>query len=272
MKLMIAGDTHGNFLHLLDLIVCAQQNDIDYILQLGDFGYWEHTENGKVFLDELSTALVKANVYLDFIDGNHENLPMLWETYGNKFTQVRPNLHYRPRGGTWYIDGLPVMGLGGAFSIDARWRREVMAKGKEECWWPEEELTDFEVKAATVAGGVASPVILFTHDAPDGAPISQLSSVNISNTLQARSQDNRIRVRKVMDSIKPDVLFHGHFHTRIDYELGPVLCHGLGCDTDGMAMRGERVRSLSEDRKLINRGLDLFEESYVIIETQDYMR
>lgn len=267
MKIMIAGDTHGNFLHLMDLIEEAESHEIKTIMQLGDFGYWEHTPEGLFFLEELNHQLMKRSITLHWLCGNHDNHPMLWDTYGHRsVNMVRQNIIYHARGGTCFLDQTPVMTLGGAFSIDVDQRRKWMKQGTPECWWETEMLTEDQVADALVAGTVCPPVIMFTHDAPEGAPINKLANLRLSAILEAKSQENRIKVRRVVDALEPQYLFHGHFHTRLEYDLrtsdGHVVeCLSLGSDPDG---RGRNVRSLTGE--LNDKGQVLFEESYEILD------
>ena len=42
MRILLAGDTHGNTTHVRYLIDVAVDQGCDRIFQLGDFGAWEH--------------------------------------------------------------------------------------------------------------------------------------------------------------------------------------------------------------------------------------
>ena len=268
MEVLVSGDTHGNFYHICDLIKVAMMREITTIIVPGDFGYWEHVPEGVEFLDTLQAVLESMSIELIFLDGNHDNHPMLWERYGTMgpHVPVRRNIFYEPRGQAVTVAGVPMQFVGGAFSVDKTWRVQEMAKGEPEMWWKEEELTENQVTMACLAAGLTSPRVMFTHDAPDGCPMSQLSSMSLPPVVEARSQDNRIRIREIMEAAQPDHLFHGHFHRRVDYELrlssGKIVyCHCIGADPDSM-----HIAVRDAEGELTGRGRKLFDDSYVILD------
>lgn len=267
-KALICGDTHGNFYHLRDLVDVARANEVETIFQPGDFGFWEHTPEGVDFLDGLQDYLYEHGVKLIFIDGNHDNHPLLWSTYGNTVhTIVRPYIWYEPRGQTFTFGDSVIQTVGGAFSIDARWRRQEMKKGAPASWWAEEELTTDQVNEAVVAATVNPPDVMITHDAPHGCPMGELATITLPPVLAARSKDNRMRVREIAEAAQPDHLYHGHFHVRLDYDLrlssGKIVeCHSLGADTDMLSRKLVR----SQDSMLTKKGERIFENSYMIVD------
>ena len=231
---MFVGDIHGDIDHWLRLVEVAKDHHIDVIVQVGDFGYWEHTKEGSHYLTVLNKIL-PCDLY--FIDGNHDNHPLLWEKYrlnqAGPFMTVRSNIYYIQRGAAWTWGGVAFMGMGGAFSVDYEWRiRTQEAKGIE-LWWATEEIRTQDMYAAETSTAFVSPDILITHDAPDGAPIDRLAGIaNLREDLEARSKVNRDKVKTLVQMTKPRVLIHGHFHTRLDYTLdyADAHCVSLGCE------------------------------------------
>lgn len=261
---LVAGDTHGNFYHLRDLVEGAVSLRVQTIIVTGDFGYWEHTPEGIVFLDALSELLQENSIELLFLDGNHENHPLLWRLYKEK---VRPGIYYQRRGQTRVLNDTPVQFVGGAFSIDIKDRLAQMANGAPDSWWETETLSDDDVNNAIMAATILPPEVMFTHDAPDGCPMDRLGSSSIPFHLQERSRDNRYKLREIVEAAQPDVLVHGHYHRRIDYELtlstGKVVqCHALGCDVDSMT----RAVVRDADGILTGKGRGMLKDSFIALD------
>lgn len=221
MKIMIAGDTHGDLGHLKQLADHARESKIGMIIQLGDFGFWEHTAAGRKFMSKLQKSLEKFDVVVSFIDGNHDNHRLLWDTYGESgpHVRVRDNIWYEPRGATFELGGITFQTVGGAFSPDVGYRVTAMRAGAEEMWWPEEELTDDQVSEAVVSARASKPKVMLTHDAPDGCPMELLASGALPPHLEERSRDNQLRLRQIVDAAQPDYLLHGHYHVAVRYDL-----------------------------------------------------
>ena len=104
-RLLLAGDTHGNSSWVSELCRLAETNECDAILQLGDFGYWPHTEWGQQFLAQASIDSKKAGLSgLYFIDGNHENhdaLADIRSEHPEGMPAVADNVYWIPRGHRW---------------------------------------------------------------------------------------------------------------------------------------------------------------------------
>jgi len=230
--IMVLGDTHGNIDAASGAVFRAQAKDIKTIVQVGDFGYWEHYDHG-AFLDQLSSACKRAGVNFFWIDGNHDNHPMLWKKYTEKtkdgFIKVREHLFYIPRGHVWEWDGLKMMGVGGAYSIDKDWRIQKQGgHDTEQLWWSTEMLTEEEIEFAKSRGKVD---ILFTHDCPTSfenhAPWMHKSDFN--------SSWHRRQMNEIGTTAQPAYWFHGHMHhfVRYDHRTGGdsyAKVIGLACD------------------------------------------
>jgi len=143
--IIVAGDWHGNISWASSVLREAQAEDIDTIVQVGDFGYWEHTPDGVYYLDKLSENAVLRGVRVVWVDGNHENHTMLREKYADAeksdegFWKIRENMWYTPRANVWEWYGQRIMSLGGAYSIDKHHRRLGTSYWAEEMITPEEE-------------------------------------------------------------------------------------------------------------------------------------
>jgi predicted phosphodiesterase len=213
MRLLIAGDTHGNLPHLRrELIPAAHENCADAIVQVGDFGY---TWPGRPERFELlHAALDEANLPLYWLDGNHDNYTDLKDR--GIFDSDRPEpmtdrITYLPRSATWDWDGVKFMSLGGAISIDKARRLRGLS------WWPEESLSYAQVERAMDVGKVD---VLLTHDAPTGVrPLQKYldlesSRLGVGYKIDAESTAHREALRAVCNETQPELLIHGHYHHR----------------------------------------------------------
>jgi hypothetical protein len=265
MKLLVAGDTHGDPQHTIYLYEQALMNECAGIFQVGDYGYWEHLEGGAAYLDMCSEVGAANDLDLWWIDGNHENHTMLRALYGpggsqykptpEGFWEIRPRVYYVPRGTRWNWDGVELMGLGGAYSIDKAYR--LKEEEKEQVyidqhvgytltrkwrdidlahrrwghtrWWPEEEISDAELNYALRDQRPLD--ILFTHDKPRSTnPHPRFTGIDACNP-------NQDKIQAVMRALTPSLVVHGHLHfhyaedVRVsDTQISTVI--GLDCNPD----------------------------------------
>ena len=224
-EIMVAGDWHGNFSWASRCLRVAQDNAIDLILQVGDFGYWEHIPEGKYYLDKLSENAVLRGVNVVWLDGNHENHTVLREKYGDVvsdegFWKIRENVWYSPRANAWNWWGKRLATVGGAVSIDKEYR--VLGKS----WWAEEMLNSNEMRAAMEIGKVD---YLFTHDGPENFPAPLWK-------LDETSAFSRSLYTKIGQAVRPSKWFHGHYHRRLTY---PFPRYDSFCEVECLDMDGE---------------------------------
>lgn len=226
MKITFAGDWHGEADQALLVLKYAFQTHSFVIYQAGDFGIWDGDE---AFLSSLDTALGWYNQTLYFVDGNHENFDRLYGYPIDEDTGLRPirdNIYHIPRGWYGFIDplqdgklsldnphgvGISFLGLGGAYSVDQKWRKP----GRS--WWPQEVVTDEEISHA-VSKGRAD--VLLMHDCPAPAPLLAVDDPFL--VIQAtkffgveaidKANEHRSRLTPVLHSAQPLLLVHGHYH------------------------------------------------------------
>lgn len=231
MRILVAGDWHGNTNFALNIIEHAQTFDCEAVFQVGDFGFWEHTKAGLWFMDQLELGAAKANMPIYWIDGNHENHALLRKKYMkgqvDQFVEIRPHVLYCPRGHTWEWDDVKFMGFGGAYSID----KNVRTPGTS--WWPEEVGTQDEIDHAATKGTVD---VLFTHDAPTGSDVLGFMRSAGYGTFPeiAEAQKSRWVVRDVVENAQPELLIHGHYHFpyKQEFKYNNGQCRIIGLDAD----------------------------------------
>jgi Icc-related predicted phosphoesterase len=222
MKILFSGDTHCDLPFALSVVDKAVKENCEKIIVCGDFGLWEHKKHGLEFTTKLSEALVKNNIDLLFVDGNHENFNLLQlyhnESDGSGIAQIKPNIKHISRGTVFEIDNLTFMGFGGSFSIDRTHRK------LNESYWPQEEITDDDYNRALDIAGNTEIDILITHD----GPINPLSSAGIGNEKDIpQAAIQRQYIADLVKVIQPTALFHGHYHIAAKYFYDETECFCL---------------------------------------------
>lgn len=205
-KISFAGDWHGNERYARKQIMSMHVRGVKVIVHVGDFAY----SLNKHYLDALQSSLTVADMYIVWVDGNHENFHVLY-TYPivDGVRPVRSRIIHLPRGYRWEWNGKKFLALGGAHSIDKLQRTPGAS------WWPEEHITYEEAELAS-QGGHAD--IMVTHDCPRNFVIKGIddrkddgywpsSMINASN-------HHREVLQSVVDRVKPTRLVCGHYHRR----------------------------------------------------------
>jgi len=239
-RLLICGDLHGDeraFLHALDAARFAR---CEAILQLGDFGIWAHTRVGRRFLERASAELEEAGIPLVFVDGNHENFDTLhrWKMYAAKagpFINPCPGIFYAPRGCSWVWSGVRLLACGGAASVDRDQR--LLEEGRDaprSLWWPEEVITEDDIRRCAEAGHVD---ICVFHDTLSCALPPGMQALD-----DPFIHGNQAAVERIALAAQPRLILHGHYHrahrTTIDLAYGPVEVRGYDCNLAPGSMWG----------------------------------
>lgn len=237
-RIVVAGDWHGNAEwaeHVIKIsaVELADENP-RIILVLGDFGVWPGAA-GAEYLHRVSTALIAADCYLWFVDGNHEAFPILNERveYERRFLldscgspEISPRVSWLQRGSRWMWHSRQWLALGGAVSLD----RAIREEGRD--WWPEEEITA-EQAASVIGDGPAD--VMVTHDCPARVVHSFPPPPRFWDLADlARNDAHRERLQEVVSAVRPRWLLHGHLHRAYqrvcDLGYGEVEVTGLDCD------------------------------------------
>lgn len=205
-----AGDWHGNYPEAINVTTKAEQLGCKVILHVGDFGIWHHDD---IFLNKLNKKLEKYDMYLYFVDGNHENFDKLYEIplEEDGTRKIRSRIHHLPRGYRWEWAGVSFLAVGGAASIDKDYRRKGVS------WWSQEIITEDDVEKAIEGGKVD---VLVSHDSPEGAPnlvvddvIGQMKAHRYwGEKVMTYCYKNRKMLAKVTNVTTPNLIFHGHYH------------------------------------------------------------
>jgi len=203
MKLVF-GDIHGEFASL-NKILNKKRDTTDLILQCGDWGYWPKF-HGTTYVDRATGKVKIENNYnvkngrtkIYFCDGNHEDHESLNKLETN---EIIPNVFYMKRGTTLTLDdGRVVLFIGGAYSIDKKYR----TPGYD--WFPEEAITQQDI-----------------YNLPDmkiDIVISHTCPREFYNKLKFRNNFVALKVNDssmdalsyVLNKYKPPLWYFAHFH------------------------------------------------------------
>lgn len=231
------------------LIRVAKAENCDAIFNVGDFGYWPHTEDGQRYLRKVNRMLANGEDHdftLYWIDGNHENFDWLFckelkhnayypVSLANGMYSIGPNVRYVPRGYTFVWDGVKFLAMGGAISIDKAHRRTGSS------WWMQEALTKEDVERGinnAQNGSQELADVLICHDAPSYVDVPLHGGLNdyVSKVkaLDAETAINRSLLTTLVEAVRPKQIYHGHYHIRHEnpyYRPGlSIPCLGLNCD------------------------------------------
>jgi hypothetical protein len=228
----VAGDWHGNTAWAVKTVgkisALLPRDSPRVILHLGDFGIWSGRD-GREYLSRLDAALADASADLCFVDGNHEDFPLLARLRPGPDgrEQVTERIWHLPRGYRWRWHGRDWLALGGAVSLD----RAVRTAGVD--WWPEEEITRRQAASVMEAGPAD---VMITHECPAGVEHTfPPLPTSWSPADLRRSDAHRALLREVVLAVQPRWLMHGHLHLsyqrRVDLGYGPIEVTGL--DRDG---------------------------------------
>jgi hypothetical protein len=211
VRLLIIGDTHANtnwvrhYVYPIALTVGA-----DAIVQLGDFGAWEHTGDGVEFMDQVGNAGQATGIPLYWLHGNHDKHSHTIKRYKRNpqgFRPCREYVLYVPQGHAWQWAGVSMRAFGGAYSVDKDWRivRDARLGRKEYLWFPEEEMTDTQM-TGMLSTDSSPKDIIFSHD----KPFSSKPGWNRKDI--AGCLPNQLRMERALRAHKPAWWFHGHLH------------------------------------------------------------
>lgn len=227
MRVMILGDCHGNVKDTVAALNEAGRRRISHVFQVGDWGLWTHFADGQEFLDRVQATAEANSLTVFAIGGNHEN----WDHWNwfvenlpthKGFAMVRRRVLLAPKAHEFRLANRQFVVAGGAVSIDKvnrldneRGARDISGNrvragtGARTLWWPNEELTDQDVARIEK---FPKADILLTHDC------SNFSPFNGRIKPDADSERHRRRIDRVIAAVEPKVHFHGHMHSRYEWE------------------------------------------------------
>lgn len=226
----VVGDWHGDLGFSLKAVKSAAREGVSILISVGDVGLdWPGPKRNR-YEQRLNRALIEHGVTLVASPGNHDCLSNinLLDVQEDGLIIWRSNIKVLPKGGRTIIEGLLVGGLGGALSVDKKWRVE----GKT--WWADEEPT-VEQAEKLMAGGDLD--ILICHDVPMGVPVR--GSFDLPADLVEEADRTRVLLRKVVDGTGVPNVFCGHWHQRVVHEIAHP--NGRSTRVDVLNMEGSHA-------------------------------
>lgn len=194
----------------------------DYLIICGDFGlvWYEEHEAGykrqKYWLDWLT----KQPYTTLFVDGNHENFPLLSEYptvkwHGGLVQKITPKIYHLMRGCVYNIEGSTFFTFGGASSHDKEYRVAGYT------WWPEELPTTTEIEYAEQSLNKCAYKVnyVITHCC------TQAVQANIKPTYPTDILTEFFD--KLDEKLTYTRWFNGHYHVDTDMQKHIVLYHRI---------------------------------------------
>lgn len=237
MKLALFGDSHGDLNYIAKAHAWAEDNECAFVVQLGDWGF---TFNSHVPFSEdpryeaLKEVVGQSPVPQVFLLGNHDNYE--WARARNVYegdspVELAENLITLPRGSVWEpLEGHTFLAVSGAISVDQKSRVPFID------YWREEEITDEQVAAASKR----EARYMLCHDAPNSPTLGEFlrqwdSMFTLPETVHAKSANSRNQISKIVEKVRPEILFHGHYHW-------PYTSTYMGTYVVGTGFNGQRER------------------------------
>lgn len=216
MKVAILGDIHGGTHYLDWALEHAVSAGAEMMIQVGDFGF----NYNDTFLHNLDNVTKKHQILLYAIRGNHDDFS--WFT---QRVQLGRYVTLIPDGTIMTIGKKRVAFLGGAVSIDRNHREENVS------WWKEERVNPHIVNAWLYDEVKAD--VLISHDSP--VLPDNLPGFVLPPDIKRDCEEDRHLVRVAVETLEPDVVYHGHYHVRYQKEFyqadaKKTLIEGLNCD------------------------------------------
>jgi predicted phosphodiesterase len=231
-KVLIVGDTHGDAVFLKNLCHEATEQGATTIIQLGDFGFvFDHLNPIISWLDE------NDDHKFYWLDGNHDehNYIEEWIVGDGDDNAPIPHFHdrlfYCPRGSVEQIGTKTCMFVGGAYSIDKQYRHENIS------WWPQEKIRLSDVLSAKKNADGRTIDVMFSHDRPGSEELLNMLHSH-GYKVDPDSASNREHLEEVVEYVRPQNLYHGHYHYRYDTQYSTnqgwvVNVHGVGANIEG---------------------------------------
>lgn len=239
VKVLLQGDTHGHAGEVRAGLSLAQRYECELMIILGDYGWgwdWNDYVHRDDFTAKVSKAVAAYEIPVWWIDGNHENFDRL-EAVGafgaDAPVEVAPGVTYIPRGTVQTVGETRVLFIGGAYSVDKKYRTPHVS------WWPQEEITGAEADRCLDAGQVD---VVVSHDVCDTgfrAAMRLALEDHRDNALELdhlvwkndqafpEAKYNRRTLEGIFESARPRDWYHGHYHSSYETEAQGTVFHGL---------------------------------------------
>lgn len=226
MLICAAGDIHGALDRMYEDVAGFEEVlgvRFEWVLHVGDFGIWPDANR----IDKATKKHDGAGDFPGwfaarratprrtlFIKGNHEDF--IWLD-SQRDGEVLPGLFYLRNGATVELKAgdemVRVAGVGGCYGPSDYERQSKQLQGYAKRHYTRDEIEGLCSTSAPVD-------ILLLHDAPAGVVFRQHRQ-GVDWVSPAAGLD------ELVATVRPRVCFFGHYHRRLDAEIGGVRCIGL---------------------------------------------
>ena len=213
------GDVHAESPLMRDFLNSEEK----YCLQLGDFGFIFKYNDWKWnrFLNHFAKNYPNKMIFT--VLGNHENYDSIEkmpvkDMFGARCRKIRSNVYAVERGEILSIEGLNILCIGGADSIDKAWRQDGIS------WWAQEKISDTDVKKTVEKGLTCSFDMVCSHAMPAFFVLQ-----NFTPCFQTGSE---FSLEKIYCDIENNgghipLWIGGHVHNSIDMTYNDTLFRSL---------------------------------------------
>lgn len=218
-QIVVCGDIHGDFSHLVYKLCVRYQMTDTLLIVAGDCGFgFEVPKNYTVYYNRLAIRLRKANNWIVFVRGNHDD-PSYFQEEKVSYRRFRCVPDYS----TIHACGHNILCVGGGVSIDRRTRIENNHKyaGKTTAFYWEDEMPVFDENKIREIGECLRIDTVVTHTAPSFCPLQEKNFLKDWAPYDPTLPDDCEKERKTMDKIFEaltndghplDKWYYGHFH------------------------------------------------------------
>lgn len=229
--LYFCGDIHGEFRKLVWEICNKYEIHNSSILVLGDFGIGFGRDFPDIY-KRTEPKLEKNNITIYTIRGNHDDPQYFKNTEKHNY----PRLKFLEDHNVYRICDRDIYVIGGANSTDANINPDYtgniedrkietekrLRKGKLATWWEDEAI---EEKYTNLPPRVD---IIVSHCAPINFEPVSIRTSEISVPQFERIIQERKYLMNVLQEIRADYWFYGHYHRSYTGTYNQLLYRGLG--------------------------------------------
>ena len=213
------GDVHAESPLMRDFLNSEEK----YCLQLGDFGFIFKYNDWKwnKFLNHFEKNYPNKMIFT--VLGNHENYDSIEkmpvkDMFGARCRKIRSNVYAIERGEILSIEGLNILCIGGADSIDKAWRQDGIS------WWMQEKISDMDVKKTVEKGLTCSFDMICSHAMP--------AFFMLQNFTPCFQTGSEFSLEKIYCDIENNgghipLWIGGHVHNSIDMTYNDTLFRSL---------------------------------------------
>lgn len=241
--IVVAGDIHGDFKALV-YKCCIQYGMTDtLIIVAGDCGFgFQRPDYYEDLYMQLSSRLTKANNWLVFVRGNHDNPAYFDGQHVNyKRWKAVPDYSVLKAGGH------TILCVGGAISVDRIWRKKEMygmtvvieedRRLEVSYYWPDEKPVYDQAKLEAISEAYTIDTVI-THTAPSFCEKQSQDDIQDwlvkDEDLQQDIKEERRAMDRLLSFLKEhshplDYWFYGHFHQSWHSEIDSVKYNMLDC-------------------------------------------